>query len=132
MQKIIKQDLTGELLSAQRKAKYTWNKGETAWYFCLAHRDIFKVRFTGERWLVGNKWMYEKVYQYRYLSTSGDQDLQGEGLNHDGISHGKEAEFYSTQKEAVKRGIEYLTSKKDSLIEEIDADINRIQSFKNK
>lgn len=133
MQKIIKQDLTGALLSAQRKAKYTWKKGEIAWYFCNAHRDIFKVRFTGDRWLAGNKWGYEKIYQYKHLESSGDHDLSPQpGIWQNHISHGNESEFYSTKKEAFLRGMRFLGSKKKETFKEISESATRLKTYYNK
>ena len=70
MQKIIKQDLGGGEEEANKTAEYTWQKDETAWYFCSIYNDVFKVKFTGKHWLIGNKWGRYKVYQFEYVESS--------------------------------------------------------------
>jgi len=130
MQKIIVQDLCGDEETAKKEAKYTWQKGEIAWYFCTNYRDVFKVEFTGERWISGNKWRYEKIYQYKYLECSGDHDLNSKGLEDDGISHGEEGLFYSTKEEALARGFMCIKTIKNYALETFEKDLNRLKEYK--
>lgn len=108
MQKIIKQDLGGSEKQADKEARYTWQKNEIAWYFCTNYHDLFEVKFTGNHWLSGNKWRRDKIYQYKYLSSTGDHDLNRMGLNNDGISHHDEDDFFTNRSEALVQGNRYL------------------------
>ena len=106
MQKIKRQRLSGSLEEAEKKAKYTWGKAEMAYYFCTTYKEVFKVQFTGKRWLAGNAWGRKKIYQYKYIEGSGHMDTV---LNtRYGISHDEEKVFFSEKKEALRQGMNYL------------------------
>lgn len=132
MQKIITQDLGGSEETAKEKAQYTWQKDEIAWYFNLSYKDVFKVKFTGERWIIGNAWSRRKIYQYQYLATSGDHDLKRMGLDNNGISHGEEEEFFTTKDEAVAKGFKYLQREKDYFMREYEKNMLKLMSYNTK
>jgi hypothetical protein len=130
MQKIFKQDLSGGLETAKVNAIYTWEKDEIAWYFCTIHNDVFKVQFTGEHWLSGNKWRYNKIYQYKYLESSGEHNLAAKGLDYDGISHGDEHEFYTTKEEAIELGLRYVNNVFNDAVEKYKTNILKLSKFR--
>ena len=129
MQKIIKQDLCGSEETAKSLAQYTWQKNEIAWYFDTTYRDIFKVEFTGEHWIVGNKWGRSKIYQYKYLESSGEHELNRKGLDYNGISHGNEEFFYTTKQEALTRGFRFIEAVKNEAILTFEKDMNRLNVY---
>ena len=124
MQKIIKQDLGGSEIDAQKKAQYTWKKGEIAWYFCNTWRNLFEVKFTGKHWIIGNRWSREKIYQYKYLSSTSGVDIKG--LHNDGISHGSESSFFSERSEALAQANRILTSDINNKIDTYNEDMKRL------
>jgi len=131
MQKIIEQDLGGNEEKAKSIVKYTWEKDEIAYYFCTAHRDVFKVQFTGERWFILGRWGNgEKIYQYKYLESSGKHYLETKADNN-GISHGSEDIFYTTKEEAILIGIEFIETQKYSALETFEKDMQKILKYKN-
>lgn len=132
MQKIIKQDLGNSEEIANSIAEYTWAEDEIAWLFDSTWRDVFKVQFTGKHWLSGNKWGRDKIYQYRFLDSSGEHDLKRKGLDNDGISHDDEDDFYTTKEEALSRGIRHISNKLQSSVDEHIEDLKRLQDFNNK
>ena len=128
MKKIIEQDLTGAYEDAQTEAQYTWKENEIAWYFCTTYCDVFKVQFTGKHWLSGNKWRYNKIYQYKYLESSGNLDFHYRGK--DGISHDEEGVFYTTKKEAIVYGIAWIKARKADALEKYKKDFDRLKNYK--
>lgn len=133
MQKIIDQKLGGSEETAKLQAQYTWEKDEVAWYFCKTYRDVFKVQFTGKHWIVGNKWRYDKIYQYKYLESSNEHhNLVTKGLYNDGISHGSEDEFYTSKQEALTIGFRYIERVKKRAIEEFEKDSARLKGYEQK
>ena len=129
-QKIIKQELNGSDLGALAIAKFTWKKDEIAWYFCNSFRDVFRVQFTGEHWLSGNKWSREKIYQYKYLDTSG-RELEYTGDNGNRISHSNEENFYTTKEAAVERALSYINAVKKRALKSCREDKIRIEKYAN-
>ncbi len=129
MQKIIEQRLDGSEEQANLDAQYTWEKDEIAWYFSPIYRDIFKVKFTGKRWLVGNRWGRDKIYQYEYLESSGNHNLKKQGLNFDGISHGYETSFYTTKEEAFSKGLMCITRDKEDALETFEKDFKKLIQY---
>ena len=129
MQKIIEQDLSGHLETANTNAIYTWEKDEIAWYFCRTYNDVFKVQFTGKHWLSGNKWRYNKIYQYKYLESSGEHNLATKGIDRDGISHGDENEFYTIKEEAIEIGLKYINRVFNDAIETHKKDTLKLSKF---
>lgn len=128
MQKIIEQKLTGSKESADLIAEYTWGENEIAWYFCMSYHDVFKVQFTSEHWLAGNKWGWDKIYQYKYLEDSGgDHELLY--TVEDGINHGNEVIFYTTKKEAINRGVFVLNHIKNTAIKKYNEDMKRLTLY---
>lgn len=109
MQKIIKQKLDGSESQANEEAQYTWEKDEIAYYFCRTFSDVFKIQFTGEHWLSGNRWGRNKIYKFRYLEGSSDEDFSRKGLYSDGVSWGSEDDFFTTKEEAILVGIKYIS-----------------------
>ncbi len=131
MRKIIKQELGGDEETAKQLAEYTWQKDEEAWFYCNIYRNVYKVKFTGEHWLIGNKWGRTKIYQYRYLQSSGLQDLSRCGLNYNGISHGDEEDFYTTFEEAIEFGYRCIKRTIDDAIEKFREDSVRLSIYEN-
>jgi hypothetical protein len=131
MQKIIEQKLSGDQETAKKEAKYTWEKGEIAWLFDHIYRDIFKVEFTGEHWLIGNKWSRSKIYEYKYLESSGYHDLKTKGFDNDGISHDNEKVFYTTKEEALKRDYDYINKVEQECIDKCKEDRLRLSVYHN-
>ncbi len=130
MQKIIKQDLGGSEEQAREKAQYTWVKDEIAWMFDANYRDIFKVKFTGEHWIVGNKWGREKIYQYQFLDSSGEHNLKLKGHNNeDGISHDSEDAFFTDKKDALNAGYDYIAIVREDAINRFDKDSKRLMEY---
>jgi hypothetical protein len=93
MSRTLEQELTGSIEDANKKAVYVWEKGEVAWVK-TTNRIPIKVKFDGERWLSGNKWRYEKIYQYEVLEGN-DYDLVG------AVSWARENLFVETREEAI-------------------------------
>lgn len=92
MRKIIEQRLDGSEENANKEAQYTWNKDEIA-YIIHNHGWIFeitKVKLTGKRWLIGNKWGRSKIYQYECI-----EDILGTHSKNFPISHCEEYNFYT-------------------------------------
>ena len=111
MQKIIKQNLTGDKESANAEAEYTWSKDEIAFYFCTIYNDVFKVKFTGGHWLAGNKWGWNKIYEFEYLECSNPKNNRFEFGTP--ISLGKEHIFYDSKAQAVAMGLRHLKRLKE-------------------
>lgn len=131
-QKIIEQRLSGSEETAELEAKYTWKKDEIAWYYCNTFKDVFKVQFTGKNWLIGNKWGRSKIYQYKHLDDhSGDHDIAREGLDHDGISHSNENNFYTTKEAVVHEALRHIEAIKDYALKEYEEDKEKIKKFAN-
>ncbi len=132
MQKIFEQQLGGNKEQAEKIVKYTWEKDEIAFYFCSTYRDVFKVQFTGVRWFMLSRWGNgDKIYQYKYLESSGDHNLQTKGIERDGISQGHEDEFYTTKEEAIERAFRYIKRVNDDAMETFKKDMNRITLYEN-
>lgn len=93
MSRVIDQELTGSREVAELKAIYVWEKGEVAWVKTM-HNIPIKVRFDGERWLSGNTWKYEKIYQYEVLECN-ENTIVG------ATSWGEEKLFVETKEEAI-------------------------------
>ncbi len=130
MQKIIEQNLGGNEEVAKTIVKYTWEKDEIAWYFCNSFRDVFKVQFTGERWFLLSRWGDDrKIYQYRFLESSGEHELKLKGLDNNGISHGEEESFYTTKEEALSRGYRFINRIKDNAIKDFENDMERLNTY---
>lgn len=129
MRKIIDQQLDGSIESAKEKVIYTWQKDEIAWYFDTTWCDVFKVKFTGECWLSGNKWNYNKIYQFEYLDCSGNHDLKKKGLNDNGISHGEERLFYTLPEEALEKGYEYIETNLKEAQAKYNKDNDRLEAY---
>ena len=127
-QKIIEQRLDGDLETAKEKAQYSWQKDDIAWYFCYIFKDVFKVRFTGEHWLSGNKWGYNKIYQFEYLDSSG-RDLRYVGENGDRISHREESNFFTTREAAIKRALRFVEIEKEEALKKYEEDKLRIEKY---
>lgn len=132
MQKILDQKLSGSEEDAKAKAIYTWEKNEIAWIFNTTYLDVFKVKFTGEHWLCGNKWGWYKIYQYRYLECSGEHFLNSMGLNDDGISHDEEDKFYSTKEEALNRGYRCIVRIRNEAVKDFEKVMKRLGEYKQK
>ena len=92
MQRIVEQDLPGNLEEATKQAVWTWNKDEIAWRYCSATHSISKVRFTGERWVIVNIMSSMKIYQFETLSSTRD-------CGTDKITHDSEEAFFETLEE---------------------------------
>lgn len=132
MQKIILQDLSGRKASAERKAKYTWRRNEKAWYFCPIFRNIYQIKFTGKRWLSGNKWNRIKIYEFEYIQSL-DPKLKIEGCEEkDKFSHQEENVFFTTKNEAIRLGMRYITQIKDNAMLTFEKDMDKLRSFKEK
>jgi hypothetical protein len=130
MQKVFTQTLQGDKESAETKAIYTWQKDEIAWFFDSNYRDVFKVQFTGNHWLSGNKWGYEKVYEYKYLESSGIHEYKINASDEDrGISHEIENLFFTSKEDAVAYGIYYLKRVKNDAISTFRKDLKRITDY---
>ena len=129
MQRILDQELDGSQEQAETIAIYTWEKDEIAWYFCNIYKDVFKVQFTGKHWLSGNKWRFNKIYQYRYLESSSSKDLSRKGLDEDGISHGQEDIFFTTKEEAIEKGLKWVNRHFDNAKDEFTKDINKLNLY---
>lgn len=129
MQKIIEQNLGGSEDDANSKAEYTWEKDEIAFLFCTTRRDVNKVQFDGKRWLSGNKWGRNKIYQYKYLETSGNRDISGMGLDDDGISWDREERFFSTREEAIQLGFRFIERVKNDAIEVFEKDMEKLTNY---
>ncbi len=125
MQKIIKQELSGSLANAEQTAQYTWEKDEIAWYFCSTYNDVFKVKFTGAHWISGNKWSYEKIYEYEFLDKSSNERREKEGE----VSHHEEDIFYSTKQEAIDRGIAIIKNAKAHYLKRFEDNMKRLIKF---
>ncbi len=127
MKKIIKQQLDGDEETAKEVAQYTWQKDEIAWYFCRNYHDVFKVRFTGEHWLIGNKWGREKIYQFEHLESSNpDKYTFSPGSLKEKISHGEEWMFCTEKEEALDEGIRILSDRKNEAIKTLKEEIKRL------
>lgn len=132
MQKIFEQRLGGNKEQAEKEVKYTWEKDEIAYYFCTSHRDVFKVQFTGVRWFLLSRWGNgNKIYQYKYLESSGNHNLQTKGIDRDGISHGDEEEFYTTKEEAIERAFRYIKRVNEDAMETFSKDMSRITKYED-
>lgn len=131
MQKIIKQDLSGNEETAKQKAQYTWEKDEEAWYFCTTFEDVFKVKFTGEHWLAGNERRRKKIYQYEYLESSDPESHSFDNTSSvKKISHSEESIFSATKKQAIARGLRYIKKAKDEIIKECDEAKAKLLAYK--
>jgi hypothetical protein len=124
MQKIIKQDLSGSQEGAEKKAKYTWKKGETAWF--LEDANIYKVKFTGRHWIRGDRYGREKVYEIEFLESS-DPNFQKQNE----ISNKEEKVFYSTKKEVITLWRKQIINKKANAIETYYNEIEKLRRFQN-
>ncbi len=127
MQKIINQNLGGSEEQAKEKAEYTWVKGETAWLFESITRDVCKVEFTGEHWLIGNKWGREKIYQFLHLENSSDSEFAFKGISHD-----SEDSFFTTKKEALDRGYNYIGRVREDALKQFNQDSKRLMEYAKK
>lgn len=116
MQKIINQDLGGSETEANKIAQYTWTEGEIAWL--ADYEKIYRVIFTGQKWIIGNKWGRKKIYQFKYLEGSCGRDVSTLGLDDNGISHREEESFYTTKQEALDRCYRYIVRVKDAALDE--------------
>lgn len=126
MQKIIEQNLN----DPEVKALYTWEKDETAWLFNTVYRYVFKVKFTGGRWLSVRR---EKIYQFYYLDSSVNHELKVKELDyHNGVSHDNEEAFYTTREEAINLGIRYIEREKELALLKYEKDLKRINEYKEK
>ncbi len=126
MQKIFKQHLGGPKEIAQKEAKFTWEKEEEAWYFCIILRNVFQVRFTGEHWLSGNTWRRQKIYQYEYIASS-HTDFQSQFLKK--ICFGPEQYFYTSKNEAIMRGLRHIGKTKEKAPEAYKKDKARLLAY---
>lgn len=122
--KVFKQDLSGSKDDAALKAVYTWKKDEIAW-IVGASGDIFKVQFTGEVWLSGNKWSYDKIYQYRFVHVLyiGDENS---------ISHSKENELFVSFLDAYTFTTNKLKHEKEDVMKKIDEKLKILENYKEK
>lgn len=125
MQKIAEQDLSGSKEEAEAKAKYTWEKDEIAYKIDIIYDEVIKVRFTGERWLSGNKWGYNKIYQFECLESTGYYNVKENGINK--ICHDNEERFFTDKKEAIKKMMSILKNQKIRLLEENAAKMTRLK-----
>jgi hypothetical protein len=130
MQKIISQDLSGSEEQAQAIVEYSWQEGEIAWLH--AFPDVYRVQFTGKRWLVGNQWSRRKIYQFKYLEGSDGRDVETMGLDRNGISHDQEDFFYTTKQEAIERCIRYLINIRNMALNSYEKDWYRLKKFEEK
>lgn len=126
--RILKQDddLRGDEEMAKQKAVYTWNKDEIAWRYCNTVHSVERVLFTGERWLIGNKWRYEKIYQFKIMSSSSRHHNEGE-MTHDG-----EDAFFETFESACEYAINHLNLLLDYNAKCLLENIEEITSYKLK
>jgi hypothetical protein len=130
MQKIISQDLSGSETEANKIAEYTWEEGEIAWLF--DYDKVYRVIFTGKRWIIGNKWGRNKIYQFKYLEGSCGRDVKYLGLDNDGISHSNEDMFYTTKQEALTRCYRYIDRVKQNAIEEHYKTYHELKKYEEK
>lgn len=126
MKKVLEQDLGGNQDIAKRHVKYTWQKDEIAYYFCRTYKNVFKVKFTGENWFLLHRYISTttKIYQFKYLECSN-----GEDVSEKGISHSEEDVFYTTKKEAIDEGNEYLVAKAKEAIESFEKYTNFLRKY---
>ena len=111
MQKILRQNLGNDVELAKKIVKYTWEKDEIAYFFCQNYRAVFKVKFTGKKWFLLDKWKEysEKIYQFQYLESSKKKHkVETFGSDSNGIVHRNEEIFYSTKEEALSVAIKYV------------------------
>lgn len=133
MQKILEQDLSGSENEALLKVEYTWQKDEIAYFFDTNYCDVFKVRFTGDNWLSGNKWSRKKIYKFKYLESSGDHEFKtrGSDVNHR-YSHTEEDKFYTNKKEALERGFKYIEAIKNDALKTFESNKIRLNLYELK
>ena len=131
MQKTIEQDLSGSETKASEIAQYTWAKDEIAYYYCYIYRDVFKVEFTGKHWLSGNKWKYNKIYQYKCIDSSGDQSRLDPSHEYN-VSHDDEKFFFTERQEAIDCAKSHIKKRKDDAISEYDKDLLRLLEYQEK
>ena len=130
MQKIFEQKLGGSEDDAEKEAKYTWQKDEEAWYFDTILRNVNKVKFTGEHWLIGNKWGRTKMYKYEYLESSDPEKLKN--LNDENKkSYDVEEVFYTTKEEVFELAFKYIKNEKDNAEKIYDRDFAALYAYKN-
>ena len=129
MQKIIEQRLDGGQEKSNLEAKYTWQENEEAYYFCTTYRDVFKIKFTGNKWLSGNGWGWRKIYQYEFIESSGEHNLKEKGLDRDGKSHDEESVFYTEKQEAIDRGKRYLEGTLKDALDKYENDMIRLSRY---
>ncbi len=127
-QKILDQRLSGSEELAKAAAIYTWQKGEIAWTINFS-REIFEVQMTGERWLSGSKWRYDKIYQFKFLNGSVDISQRDEK---DLISHQSEDKFYVSFLDAFYVAKRTLEREKRYSIESFEKKERELDIFRDK
>jgi hypothetical protein len=132
MQKILDQQLDGSEETANAKAIYTWEKDEIAWRYCWIYHDVFKVQFTGEHWLSGNKWRYNKIYQYKNLDSSGSHEMKLDPVYKENISHDNEEAFFTTRDEALIKGFNHISKTFNDALADFQKNFARLTEYRFK
>lgn len=128
MQKIVPQNLSSDQEIAKTQVIYTWEKDEIGFYFCFLHRDVYEVQFTGERWILPNKWGNDtKVYQYKYLNSSCPAGLIYKPNG--SIDHGSEDEFFTTKEEAIECGLHFIEKQFDESINQHAIYLEKLMAY---
>jgi hypothetical protein len=128
MQRILKQAdvLRGDKETAEKNAKYTWDKDEIAWRYCSTTHSINRAVFTGKRWLVGGEWGYSKIYQFKVLSSSS-------GLEHrESVWHDAEDAFFETLESACEHAMKHINRLLEFQTSGFMNDMDGIKSYKLK
>lgn len=104
-QRIHEQKLDGNLEDATARAVWVWKEGETAYKIDFGARPfqftINKVQFTGKHWLAGNRWNYDKIYEYHMLDATDSYHL--DKMHKGEVSWTNENLFHETVESAMSK-----------------------------
>ncbi len=128
MKNVLVQDLGGSEEEANGKAIYTWKKDDIAYLYCYFTNVFLTVKFTGEKWLSGNKWGRRKIYKYEILETTS-QDRPSSTIGY--ISHDEEDSFYTEKNDIIGKAIRYIDNERIAALEQYDKKIIEINKYKN-
>ena len=126
MQRILeqKEELRGDENTAKKKAKYLWHKDEVAYHYCMTIGSVERVKFTGERWIVGNAWGYRKIYQFEVLGSSSCLRKVGE------ITHDEEYAFFETLESTCDEAIRHINRMLEFHMTDVKKTLDSIRTYR--